>query len=412
MSLLIVELPSRPRRDPQPDGAVPEAATATEWSFVYSDDGRTVARSGRAAASLLPRASMLVAVADAADVAWHRVQLPKLGRARLRAALVGVLEEQLLGDPEQTHLALGPAAGASGRWVAALDRGWLASHLAALGEAGWAVDRVVPFAMPTLEGEPPAGWFETDAAAAASDPPRLVLATGEGVCALPATGPARQLVPPDRPVTWHATPASAAAAERWLGAPVPVAARSERLLERALTDGPNLLQFDLAPRHRGMRFAGEGVRRLMGREWRWLRWGMAAVVLVQLVGLNVYAWQQERRVADKREALSRVLKEAHPQVRAVLDAPLQMQRETDALRAQAGRPGKADLEVLLAAAATAWPDGAPPAQMLRYDAGRLSLSAAGVGEPQVAPLRERLRPAGLEATLADGRVQIAPGSGR
>lgn len=412
MSLLIVELPPRPRRDPQPDGAAPETAAAVEWSFVYSEDGRSATRGGRAAASLLPRASTIVAVADAADVAWHRVQLPKLGRSRLRAALSGVLEEQLLGDAEAAYLALGPTAGASGRWVAALDRAWLASQLSALDEAGLPVDRLVPFAAPTAEGEPPAGWFDADANAPETDPPRLVLATADGVCALPASGPARQLVPMDHPATWRATPASAAAAERWLGAPVPVATRTERLLEQALADGPNLLQFDLAPRHRGMRFAGDGARQLMGREWRWLRWGVAAAVLVQLAGLNLYAWQQERRIAEKREALARLLKEAHPQVRAVLDAPLQMQRETDALRARSGRAGKADLEPLLAAAAAAWPDGAPPAQMLRYDAGRLSLSAPGVGESQLAPLRERLRAAGLEATLVEGRVQIAQGGGR
>ena len=43
----------------------------------------------------------------------------------------------------------------------------------------------------------------------------------------------------------------------------------------------------------------------------------------------------------------------HPQVRAVLDAPLQMARENDLLRASAGRPGDTDLEPLLQAAATA-----------------------------------------------------------
>lgn len=412
MSLLIVELPPRLRRDPQPDGAAPDAAPAAEWSFVYSEDGRTATRSGRTATALLPRATTIVAVADAADAAWHRVQLPKLGRARLRAALSGVLEERLLGDPDATHLALGPAAGASGRWVAALDRAWLASHLAALDEAGLPVDRLVAFASPTADGEPPAGWFDSDAGAAATDPPRLVLATGDGVCTLPASGPTRLLVPTDRPVSWRATPASAAAAERWLGAAVPVAARSDRLLELAAADGPNLLQFDLAARHRGMRFAGDGMRRLMGREWRWVRWGVAAAVLAQLVGLNVHAWQQERRVSEKREALARLLKEAHPQVRAVLDAPLQMQRETDALRALSGRAGKTDLEALLAAAAMAWPDGAAPAQMVRYDAGRLSLTAPAVGEPQLAPLRDRLRAVGLEAALVDGRVQIAQGNAR
>ena len=42
-------------------------------------------------------------------------------------------------------------------------------------------------------------------------------------------------------------------------------------------------------------------------------------------------------------------------VAPVLDAPLQMQRETEALRAAAGQAGDNDLEALMGAVATAWP---------------------------------------------------------
>jgi general secretion pathway protein L len=88
-------------------------------------------------------------------------------------------------------------------------------------------------------------------------------------------------------------------------------------------------------------------------------------------------------------------------VRAVLDAPLQMQRETELLRAAAGRPGEGDLEALLAAAASAWPDGRPPVDSLRFEPGRLMLNAAGLLPQQVDAMRERLAPAGW-AVQANG----------
>ena len=43
----------------------------------------------------------------------------------------------------------------------------------------------------------------------------------------------------------------------------------------------------------------------------------------------------------------------------MLDAPVQMRRETEALRAAAGKAGDTDLEPMLQAAASAWPPNRP-----------------------------------------------------
>jgi general secretion pathway protein L len=75
------------------------------------------------------------------------------------------------------------------------------------------------------------------------------------------------------------------------------------------------------------------------------------------VGLNAYAWQQRQALAAKRQAMNSLLLSAHPGVRVVLDAPVQMERETERLRAAAGRPGEADLESMLAAAQGPGPMG-------------------------------------------------------
>jgi general secretion pathway protein L len=91
----------------------------------------------------------------------------------------------------------------------------------------------------------------------------------------------------------------------------------------------------------------------------------------------------------------------------VLDAPLQMQRETEVLRAAAGRAGDSDLEALLAAAAAAWPETQGPVQTVRFEPGRLTLAAAGWNEQQVAQFRDRLRPGGWAVESADGRIVLS-----
>jgi general secretion pathway protein L len=138
-----------------------------------------------------------------------------------------------------------------------------------------------------------------------------------------------------------------------------------------------------------------------------VRVGLAAVVLLHVIGLNAFAWQQRQAISAKREAMTALLKSAHPGVRAVLDAPVQMQRETERLRAAAGRAGDNDLEALMGAAASAWPDGIGPAQSLRFEAGRLTLTAPGFAEPQLAQFRDRLRGLGFGVELTEGRMIIA-----
>jgi general secretion pathway protein L len=410
MSVLALQLPPRERlaaRAAAADAAGSALKLPAEWPFVFSSDGRSIAQQGQAAAALLPRADSVVLVLAETDVSWHRVDIPRAPAARLRAALLGVLEESLLEDDEQLHFALASdaVAGQPG-WVAVTHRPRLVAALVVLEASGLSVERVVAASRPQGPQEPPRGHFfcldEGDAAM-----PWLSLARPDGVALLRLNGAlARALQPEEGAATkWTATPAAATAAEHWLAAPVALQSEAERTLEAVM--GPtNLRQFDLAARHRGTRALREGAKRFLSAEWRPVRWGVAALVALQLVGLNAYAWKQDQALAAKRAAMTDVLKTAHPGVRAVLDAPLQMQRETERLRAAAGRPGDADLEALLGAAAAAWPDGQGPVQMLRFEAGRLTLAAPGFGEAQMAQFRERLRGSGFSAELVEGRIQI------
>ena len=407
MSVLVILIePRRRALVATAAGQVGADKVPAEFNWVWSADGTVVSRQGRSAAGSLPKADSVVAALPDEDVAWHRLAVPKAPPARLRAALGGLLEEAVLEDVDTLHFALAPElSGGQTGWVAAVHHGWLGATLAELERAGTPVDRVVPLSAPTA----PAEAHFLPAAGHDGALPRLVLGHADGVACLTLNGGlAKALVSRIdlAGATWTSHPATTAAGEQWLGASVTVASDAERALRSARSPW-NLRQFDLLPRHRGTLALRDLRRRFFSPAWRPVRWGLVSLVALQVIGLNAWAWRQERSLDERRKAMNTLLLSAHPQVRAVLDAPLQMQRETEDLRAAAGRPGETDLESLLGAAAAAWPDGQGPVQTVRFEPGRLTLAAPGWTPQQLAQFQERLRPAGLAAELAEGRVTLS-----
>lgn len=413
MSTLVLQIPERRRlraRSPaEADGA--GSGLGTDYAYATSPDGLLLTAQGECSAALLPKATHVVAVLADADVSWHRITLPKAPAARLRAALVGVLEEALLDDVESVHLAVAPGATAGQpTWVAAVDKQWLRGELAALEKAEVFVDRVVPSSWPD---DPPCGHFAEAGSDAMDSPEGVVLhwAHADGVAGLRLQGGlARALVPRPAPAgtRWSATPGAASAAEQWLGTPVNVMSPPERLLQAARSLW-NLRQFDLVQRTRGARALRDSLRRFASPQWRPVRVGVAALVLAQIAGLNLWAWHQRSSIEAKRASLQTVVKNAFPRAGALdvqRDAAAVMQREVQTLRTLAGKPGDTDLEPMLQAAASAWPPERPPVDNLRYEPGKLTLAAPGWSEPQIAQFRSLLQPAGWQVEATDGRLVL------
>jgi general secretion pathway protein L len=417
MSVLVVLMPMPARAadsDVQGVGAAVPGRRDTPWRWALSDDGRQVTRQGEDPPALWPRADTLVALVPPQALSWASLDLPKVPAGRMRAALSGALEEGLLEEPEHLHFALPPQARPGRRCtIALLARAPLSAALQAAEAAGRDIDRVVPLFEP---GPTPRAHFQQ----AAHDGPaatQLVWADEGGVATVPLEGDgARELVPPasaqqaENPsagpaITWTCTPAAAARAEAWSGRPVPVVPEWQPGLEAA-GSAWELRQFDLAPGHRGLRQGRDAWRRFWSAPWRPLRLGLAAAVVVNVLGLHAWSWQQQHAVRAAQQAQVSLLQSTHPQIRVVLDAPLQMQRELDRLRQAAGQPGEADLEAALAAAAAAWPAGQAPPQALRYERGRLTLSAAGLDETQVSSMNERLQPLGWSVAAAGGALTL------
>jgi general secretion pathway protein L len=412
MSTLVIQLPEHKRLRARAGAEADfDPERRREYAYVTSGDGITFEAQGQAAAALLPRRAQVIAVVREADVSWHRITLPKAPTARLRAALVGVLEEALLEEPESIHLAVAPlAAAGQPTWIAAVDRAWLQDELATLQRSGIFVDRVVPMAWPD---DPPTGHFDAAHFADGNSQQGVTLtwANAEGVATVRIEGGlARALVPtPAPPATrWTASPAAAAIAEQWLDAPVAVMPEEQRLLQagRSLW---NLRQFDLARRTRGARALGDWLREAMSPAWRPVRIGLALFIAAQIVGLNLWAWHQHSAVESRRAAIRTLVKASYPRVSDAdvqRDAGAVMLRETQALRTLAGKPADTDLEPMLQAASAAWPRDRPPVENLRFEPGKLTLAANGWSDTQIEQFRSVLRQSGFQADAGEGRLVV------
>lgn len=375
------------------------ATAATQFDYVLSSDGRHVQQHGSAAAALLPQptgaGAQVVAIAPARALSWHRVELPKgssTSAPRLRAVLEGLLEDRLLDEPDALHFALGPdvPAGAP-QWVAVCDRAWLRSAVQVLEAAQRPVSRIVPEFAP--EGSPVLHVQSGDGNAT------VVAVSADGVMLLPLGAPATPLLATlaaDAPLV--ADPSAAALAEQVLGRPAVLRHPGEQWLTAAQSS------WDLAQ----LEFASSGqartLRRLVGGwaallhapHWRPARVAVLLLLLVQLAGLNAWAWKERAALQAKRDAVREVLTTSFPQVKVVVDAPVQMERAVAGLRQAAGAVSGRDLESMLAALAATAPPGLSPAG-LEFDGTELRVRGMALQGAQAQELAVQLRGLGYSA---------------
>lgn len=372
--------------------ALPHATTLCEGVL---DEGRGPEPSWQpvqAPLALLPAAPNLqiVALVPADQLSWHRVTLPRgalkaglfqeTNPARLRAVLDGLLEDRVLDDTSQLHFAIEPRPQPDAPvWVAACNRAWLHAWLAALAQAGRPASRIVPEVVPLA---PDAASLQVVSTAEA-DQARLLHASSQGVTLLPLSTASAALLawPEDAPLL--AEPGVAALAEHFFNRTATLQSAPQRWLAAARSDW-DLAQFDLlytrSTRTR-KRLVGLLTTLLLAPRWRAARWASVALVAVNLLGLQVWAWKQESALAAQRTAIRNTLTTTFPDVRVVVDAPRQMARALTDLQRRNGTASAADLETMLTRLQAAAPDWPAPAA-IEFNASELRLkgldAAAGL----------------------------------
>lgn len=391
MAILIITLPAQALK------------SATQLDYVISRDGTTLDTQSSAPWSLLPasaraaQATQVVLVLPVARLSWHQVQLPP-GAARstrLRAVLEGLVEDQLLDDVADLHLALQQPLPAQGpAWLAACDKAWLLDCVREVEQAGFDISALVPeLAPPVLGAAAPGQLYALDS----PQGPQWVHSSTAGLTRWPLQAAVLAAIKPADDVPVWAEPAVAAQAEALLGRPLFLQTSAQRAL-LASQGAWDLAQFGIVASRGGRSFRrmAQGLQQFSSAaRWRPVRWGLWAVLLVHVLGLNLYAYQQQAAVNQERRAMQAAFTSTFPKVQAVVDAPVQMQREVDQLRQRSGQLAPDDAEVMLSALMQSANFPAAPTA-IHYQGGELKIEGLQLPASALAELTRAMQARGYQ----------------
>lgn len=388
---------------------------APPWGWARSANGVALDAQGTGWPVVLQAGEACTLVVPAERLSWHRVQLPKTPVSKLEAVLAGLLEDQLLEDPTELHFALEPgmqpARGAAQGWVAVCNKAWLREHLDALTRRGCKVNRILPAATPQA-----APVLFADGAGSTCP---LTVASPLGVVCMAlddATASAWVSALVGDPAACAGrcmtTPAAVAQVERLLPAMAWTIQPFQQAWLVPLASAWDLAQqtFRLSERLRWQRaWQQAAMQVLKAPAWRPVRWGLAGLLLVQLIGLNLAAWQAQQQVAATQLAVHETLTQTFPHVVLILNPQVQMQREVERLRAARGQPGETDLEPLLQALGQIQPT--PHLTQIEYrHAGAVRLAFQPLSEPEQTRVSQQLERFGWQVQWSDNQAQLVWGS--
>ncbi|MBB3223733.1 type II secretion system protein GspL [Pseudoduganella umbonata] len=374
------------------------ADTGAACTYAQVGDGGNLMQQGAGALArlgdLVAASGKVVLLLAAADVTLLRVAVPPLSGSRLKAAIPNLVEEQLLGDPDDCVFALGPTQpGSSERTVAVVQRAWLDVLVKALVQQGARAVSALPaqLCLPLAPGGVSASLASDEGGI------ELTLRTGpyEGLgLALPAQpdGALQVLraLAGEAPVTLYVPAAQRAHYEALLASVSGITLEEDHWAHRIAAG--KAVQLDLAA---GLG-AASGARAQAWKRWRWpLRLALLAL-LVNIVGLNVEWLRMKREAEALRLSMVQIFRGAYPNEKVVLDPAAQLRANLARAKAGGGETARDDFTALAAAFGEAL--GALP----RRDV------VAGL-EYRERALVVRLKPNSVDgAALAKVQAQLAP----
>jgi general secretion pathway protein L len=349
---LVVFLPGR--RTVQQGGNRGAFSAATVAAFGGVNPALQLTSAADAPLSLLPKAASVDLLFDVSDVYSGRIDSPRMSESRLRQALPGLVEEHLLSDAADCHLAFSidaasrAAAGASMRIaVGAIDRVTLTRGLDAASEAGLRVRHAYSalYSIPSSDGNTLSVRLDRGHGFARTAEHTGVAFDLHGDAPAALALAVRQLQVKRVRVYGR----DAAALQQFapqLG--VEVVDTRRALDPESLASGVDLLQGRYAPGGRlGLpTLTALANSRLLKPALTWL----AVSLIVFVAGVNAYRWKLESEASGLRESMRGAFLSAFPSESFIQPVP-QTRRHLRELRARAGQVSPDDFSVLNAQAA-------------------------------------------------------------
>lgn len=363
MSTLFIRLPAHASLEQNSLG------TPVFCHYALVANGARIARDGMAALAdlgqLIQGTREVVVFVAASDVTLLRVKMPPLSGPKLKAALPNLVEEQLIGDPSESVVVAG-AMQEGLRTVAVVSRKWLESVTRVLTQQGaqkisaYPVQLCLPIEHDTtvcavLE-QPGEHGGVIDLAVRSQEQQGLGIAVysdadenaalevAQTLAALIPQGQIVLAVPPNRMRDYQS---SLALVESVKDRTTLVEEGWARWIHGARQDTPNLM-------------SGLVTGSSSTAQWKSLRWPLvlaSALVVVNLVGLNLDWLKLRSESADLRAGMLQNYRAAFPNDTVIVD-PLAQARQKVAAQSGAGA-GVApdDFLALTAALAQSMPSG-------------------------------------------------------
>lgn len=353
---LLVFLP--PHRAVSGSHARTTLSSSTLVHYVAQNPGGELA-GGQTPVALLPKAHAVDLVFDTADVFVTEVQTPKMSDAKLRQALPNLLEDRLLAEAQDSHIAFAPASsrtsggGASASAlpprvpVAVIDRGLLTRALDVMADVGYR-SRAAYSAIYTVPAPAPGqlcvrvhGGLDV----ARSGRHEGFTFDFDGKSAPAALQLAVQQLGIKKILAYGTEAGSLARFATALGAVVEVVGRE---LDLASSDeAVNLLQGAFA---QGGALGNFSLPRLTRGAMKLPLIYAACAAGVYVLGMNLYWLKLKHEDATLRSGMETAFRSAFPEVTTVVDPVLQTRRNMSALRARVGMASSDDFSVLNAQA--------------------------------------------------------------
>lgn len=381
MSTLYIRLPS--------NAAVEELQPGVPLycEFAVVGNRGAIEREGVAALSELSepvkRAQRVVLLLAASDVTLLRMKVPPMSAARLKAALPNLVEDQLMSDPAECVVVAGDTHDEL-RTIAVVHRGWLdilhktVLALGARNVAALPAQLCLPFEHGTVSASATehAAEHGTDVlitvrlaeqegiglSIVADQPESAAFEAMQSLVAVVPHAPIALYVPPTRlrdyEESLHIAPTlneritlHPDSWQRWI-------------------DGVGRVSLDM------MSGLGASGPKFDWRPWRWPLILAAAVLAVNVIGLNIDWLRLKREASALRAGMEQNYKAAFPKETVILDPLVQLRQKIAGAQRESGQIAPDDFLALSAGFGEAWASigkGAAPVASLEYREGALTV---------------------------------------